>query len=250
MNQSEKRNGNDPKTSLSSGSEISQSLIADLGSKNQTIRTKARKSILALGESAVGLLVEALSSPNKRLRWEANRLLDEMNVAWRKHADAKTISALIRDLGSEDGMVRVRARLALVTIGKRAVEALGKALTSKDDSKRWEVSKALGQIGDPGAVGILIRALEDKVFDVRWLAAEGLIKIGRPAIAPLLRAYIEKPDSLWLQEGVHHVLHDIINERLRGIVRPVLNALEDIEAELEAPLAAEKALNLLAELTS
>ena len=98
------------------------------------------------------------------------------------------------------------------------------------------------KIGDPAAVKVLIKALEDEIFDVRWLAAEGIIAIGLPALEPLLQETSKRRDSLWLREGVHRILHGIFSEDIAAIVKPVLKALEEIEASLKVPLAAENAL--------
>jgi HEAT repeat protein len=228
------------------GPELIRSLIADLNNKNKDARLKARKRLISIGEPATGCLVEALASPNGQMRWEAMKILDDMDVDWHRHADAATVRALIVDLGSKDGLVRIRARRALVTIGKKAVAALEVALTSKNVSTRWEAAKALGKIGDVEATAALIRSLGDEMFDVRWLAAEGLIAIGRPTLIPLLRKLTEESDSLWLREGAHHVLHSITLGNLAEILLPVRNALEDIEAPLEVPFAAKVALESLA----
>ena len=91
----------------------------------------------------------------------------------------------------------------------------------------------------------LIEALNDKIFDVRWLAAEGLILIGRGALAPLLQALMEHPDSLWLREGVHHVLHDLDKGDLIEILQPVIFSLEGFEPSVEAPLAVQTTLKAL-----
>jgi hypothetical protein len=163
----------------------------------------------------------------------------------RKKAGVGTIKSLVAALGSQDGQVRVRARKSLVAIGGQAVKPLVKALASKKEWVRWEAAKTLGQIGDPAAVQALVKALEDKMFDVRWLAAEGLISTGREALAPLLRALMEHPDSPWLREGMHHVLHDVEKGDLTEILQPVIVALEGFEPAVEAPLAAETALKAL-----
>jgi HEAT repeat protein len=155
------------------------------------------------------------------------------------------IKSLVANLSSQDGLVRVRARNSLVAIGSRAVKPLVKSLTSKREWCRWEAAKALGQIGDPTAVQALVKALEDKMFDVRWLAAEGLISIGHKALVPLLQGLMEHPDSFWLQEGVHHVLHDVNKGDLTEIIQPVIAALEGFEPSVDAPLAVEKALEAL-----
>jgi len=167
------------------------------------------------------------------------------NPARSKKVSIEPIKSLVADLGSKDGQVRVRARKSLVAIGGQAVKPLVKALSSKKEWVRWEAAKTLGQIGDPAAVQALAKALEDKMFDVRWLAAEGLIAIGRKALIPLLQALMEHPDSLWLREGVHHVLHDVDKEDINEILQPVLGALEGFEPSVEAPLATKIALKAL-----
>lgn len=220
-------------------------LINDLGNKNKTIRTKAHQSLIAIGEPAVKPLVAALTSPNSRLRWEAGKVLDEININWIGHADEGTIAALITDLGSQDGFIRLRARQYLVTIGRRSISHLVKALESKDTIMRWEAAKALEQIGDPLAIEVLVDALEDDMFDVRWMAAEGLIIIGRYAIIRLLERLIKHPESEWLREGAHHVIRCQKDPKLRLILQPLLRILEDLGASLEVPLAAERALNSL-----
>jgi HEAT repeat protein len=163
-----------------------------------------------------------------------------------RQAVTETVRSLVANLSSKDGQVRVRARKSLVAIGGPALKPLVEMLSSKRQRVRWEAAKALGQIGDPAAVQALVKALEDKMFDVRWLAAEGLISIGREALVPLLRALMEHPDSLWLREGVHHVLHDVDKEDFDEILQPVLAALEGFEPSVEVPYAAEKALKALA----
>ena len=223
------------------------SLIVDLGSKNGSVRIKARQSLVGIGDPAVAPLVKALTDPNELVRWEAAKALDEINVAWGSHADSATVSALLTDLGSKDGLVRVRARNSLVAIGEQAVGPLVKALAHRNQWVRWEAAKALGQISDATAAEALVRALEDEVFDVRWLAAEGLITLGRGALLPLLHALVERSDSEWLREGAHHVFHDLVKGRpdLKDLLQPVLATLEDVEPSLEVPFAAETALNKL-----
>ena len=224
-----------------------ESLINDLGNNNKPVRTKARQSLAAIGEPAVKPLVAALASSNSSVRWEAGKVLDEININWTGHADDETITTLITDLGSQDGFIRLRARQYLVTIGRRAIPYLVKALDSKYTVTRWEAAKALEQIGDPLAIEVLVDALEDDMFDVRWIAAEGLIIIGRPAARRLLQRLIEHSDSEWLREGAHHIIRCLNDPELRLILQPLLRVLEDLDAPLEVPLAAEKALSSLNE---
>jgi HEAT repeat protein len=222
-----------------------ESLIADLGSKDGSMRIKARLSLVAIGEPAVAPLVEALVNKKEWVRLEAAKALGQISIPWGRHANKAIISALISDLGSKDGIVRVRARKSLVAIGKPAIGLLVEALASKKELVRWEAAKAIGQIDDPTATQALVKALEDDMFDVRWLAAEALIIIGQEALVPLLQALSRHSDSLWLREGAHHVVHDLADGKITEVLRPVLTALEDIEPSVEAPLAANTALKAL-----
>jgi HEAT repeat protein len=165
----------------------------------------------------------------------------------RKKVSLAKAKTLVNDLASEDGQVRVRARKSLVETGKPAVRPLVEALASKKQWVRWEAAKALGQIGDTSATQALIKALEDKMFDVRWLAAEGLISIGEKVLVPLLRAIMACPDSLWLQEGVHHVLHNLQGGHVNKTIDPILRALEGFEPAVETPPAVKRALETLSE---
>ena len=162
-----------------------------------------------------------------------------------KHA---TIEFAISELASKSSFARVDARDYLVSMKGKAVPHLTEALKSDNQWVRWEAAKALSKIGDPTASQSLINALEDKMFDVRWIAAEGIIAIGRKALIPLLATLTKRGDSLWLREGAHHVIHDLMREDLKAIFGPVLDAIEKPEGKLAVPLAAEKALNELKEI--
>jgi HEAT repeat protein len=222
-----------------------ESLITDLSSKDESVRIKARLSLVTIGEPAVTPLVKALANNKEWVRLEAAKALGQINIPWGRHVDKAIVSALIADLGSKDGIVRVRARKSLVAIGKPSVRPLVEALASKKELVRWEAAKAIGQIDDQTATLALVRSLEDEMFDVRWLAAEALIAIGKEALVPLLQALTQHSDSLWLREGAHHVFHDLADRKIMGVLRPVLTALEGIEPSIEVPLAANTALKAL-----
>jgi bilin biosynthesis protein len=224
-----------------------RSLIDDLDNKDKNVRDKAHQVLVAEGQTTLKPLVEALSYPNKKIRSEAGKILDEINIDWVGYANQNTIAALINDLDDEDGFARIRIRNFLVMIGKRATNPLIEALENKTGIARWEVAKALERIHDPRAIEALIKALDYEPFEIRWLAAEGLVAIGSIALIPLLHRLIEKPGSEWLREGAHHILRCNKDVDLRLILQPVLGALEDSESTLQVPLAAKVALDSLEE---
>jgi HEAT repeat protein len=167
------------------------------------------------------------------------------------NVDTTSIASLIETLNSKDGLARQHARHDLVKIGEAALPELIKAFENKGDIIHWEIAKALSQIGSSKAAEVLVDALEDKEFSVRWIAAEGLIHIGYDALVPLLTALKERSESIWLREGAHHVLHDLISRKLIDatvihIISPLLDALNHINPEVEVTSTAAKALYLMA----
>jgi HEAT repeat protein len=220
-------------------------LIEELGDPRPKISGAAAQSLFEAGAKTVKPLVKALAHRTEKARWEAIKLLEKLRIDWTPYAERKTIEALIDDLDSSNGFERIRVRSALVQLGSRSVPYLVDSLSSKSDLKRWEAAKVLTQIGDPTATQKLINALYDKNFDIRWLAAEGLISVGEPGLIPVMHELVNNPESEWLREGAHHYLHEINNEKLKSILNPVLHALEDVEAHLEVPLAAQNALESL-----
>jgi HEAT repeat protein len=162
----------------------------------------------------------------------------------RKDSKGK-IESWISDLGSDDGLVRQKAREHLVKMGNRVTEHLVELLKSRESVLRWEAAKALEEIADPAAALPLVCALEDEEYDVRWLAAEGLIAIGQKALPPLLDALIEDAESLRLREGAHHVLRNVHKASLKSVVVPLIKALEDPDAEEKVPGATYDVLKVL-----
>jgi len=104
--------------------------------------------------------------------------LERVKTARSDDIPAANIDPLIADLDSRNGLVRQRARIALIRMGEPAVPGLIKALGTRNGPTHWEAAKALSLIGDPRSVQALVQALEDNEFGVRWLAAEGLISVG------------------------------------------------------------------------
>lgn len=141
-----------------------------------------------------------------------------------------SIEGLMKDLGSEDGMTRQRARHALIQTGEPAVDVLILAFKSENKVLHFEAAKALSQIGSLKTIDTFIKALGDEKFGIRWMAAEALIAIGTASIKPLLKALKDHSDSNWVFEGAHHVLHDLVernslvDEETKKILLPVLEA--------------------------
>jgi HEAT repeat protein len=155
------------------------------------------------------------------------------------------INTLIADLKVKDGIRRQNARRRLVAMGKQSLPFLAKLLEDHQEQTRWEAAKALGAIADPEASSALTSALEDEEFDVRWLAAEGLIRLGRDGLPSLFRALAERPNSVWLREGAHHILTTLSKKRMKTLLKPMLSALVNVDPETHVPEVAHALLNML-----
>ena len=151
------------------------------------------------------------------------------------------IQKLIKDLMGDEAIAREKARLALVEIGKPAIDYLAELTYTDKDIWRWEAVKALGQIGERDTIPILIDALEDGNGGIRWLAAEGLSRFGIDVINPLLKALISRPTSVFLNQGVHHVLYQFQKEfNLNGIVKSFLLELKSTGSQENVLIQAKK----------
>ena len=150
----------------------------------------------------------------------------------------ETITSLVGVLASTDGVERHAARERLEGVGRPAVPFLVRALQSPNEHARWEAAKALGEITDARAAPALVKTLEDEKAAVRWLAATALINLGRDALVPLLRGLEGHSDSIWFRDGAHHVLRSLIRDGVADDAVPVLEALENLEPCIEAPIAA------------
>jgi len=158
--------------------------------------------------------------------------------------DNEKIDSLIKQLGDSDRQVRLRARKELMSLGKTALPDVSNALFNADENVRWQAAKLLSILRDPSTAPSLVKVLADEDhFGVRWLAAEALIGMRLNGIEPVLQSLIHRPESVWLRQGVHHVLHSLHDHGLTGnALDNVLCALEGQVPSIEIPAAALKAL--------
>ena len=119
----------------------------------------------------------------------------------------KNISDLIEKLGDRDVLIRQHARQSLMGLGELGVPALLDALDSENIHRRLEAVHALGNLRDPRIALVLSNKLMDEDYSIRWAAMDGLVNQGHDvSLRPMLEVFIKHFDSVWLREGVHHVL--------------------------------------------
>ena len=155
----------------------------------------------------------------------------------------QSIPAIVRDLSSNNYLLRKKAREQLVEIGEPSLNSLIELTDNKDETIRWEAILTIVQIGSLETLDILMKALEDDEFSIRWLAAEGLVNLGIFALVPLLQKLRNKPDSTFIRRGAHHVLREL---RKKGLFKDNYELLESLTNEFDhsnISLKAQKAIS-------
>ncbi len=153
------------------------------------------------------------------------------------------IHTFLKELDNQDIKIRNQARQHLLSVGEKAVPDLIQQLKTDRLRCRWEAAKLLGEIHDKKAINPLVDALMDDSINVHWAATESLIKFGRDATLPLLEGITHHFDSMRFRQGAFHVLHMLEGfHHLDPEVQEVLEALRSIEPAVNAPWAAERAI--------
>jgi HEAT repeat protein len=156
------------------------------------------------------------------------------------------IAVLVNQLHATNGITRMQAREKLICIGKPAVPALVRALSSDDPQLRWQVVKVLDDIRDISAIPNLVESLKDESESVRWTASTALLKYKRATLPYIFQALMRDSDSVWLRRGIHHILHVMKDSgELTATELTVFDALENVEPSASVPWAAQKALETL-----
>jgi HEAT repeat protein len=103
------------------------SLVADLASSDELVRTDARQSLVDIGGPAVFPLIEALGDPRRQVRWEATKALGEI-------ANPAAAPALVKTLRDTEFSVRWLAAEGLIALGSKGLRPLLRALIEYSDS--------------------------------------------------------------------------------------------------------------------
>ncbi|QDV66448.1 hypothetical protein Poly24_01340 [Rosistilla carotiformis] len=154
------------------------------------------------------------------------------------------IMSTIERLASPDGVVREKARHAL--IDAKSDEVMLALIAKLDDRRhqvRWEAAKALSEIGDSSASSPLVHAMDDSDSDVAWVAAEGVAGMGEVGLSAVLGGLIRSSRSGEFHRAAHHALKEFSRRGIRrDVVKFVMNALEGAAPKLSGPVATYKAM--------
>ncbi|TNF47437.1 HEAT repeat domain-containing protein [bacterium] len=236
-----------------------ESIFVDLGSRsvpflldkleNERDYHRARAVYLLgiIGDpGAIGPLYNHLKDPSREVRIQTIQALTDMG-------DEEALGYILEVFETEDAALADFVLLAAERFGWRAANVLEASLQSRNERVRSGAAMALGRIGVPDSIPLLVRALGDsspevrrnivralggfsgdKVIDalvmalgdpdpeVQEYASNALAGMG-PGILPTLIGDLESPDPL-VRKNVISTLRKIGDKRA---VVPVIKMLED-----------------------
>jgi HEAT repeat protein len=174
------------------------------------VRQVAAEALGEIGDiKAVEVLIAKLTDPVPDVR--------EM-TAWAlgKLADPRAIQPLILALGSHEKVeVRDNAEWALEQFGEVAVKALVDALRDSDEMRSARAAYVLGQIRDLQAFDPLIEMLDSKNPLLRGHAIGALAEIGDPRAIELLTKLVNDPVE-WVRKTVVNALQSLQNSSYKN----------------------------------
>lgn len=147
------------------------------------------------GENAVELVTSALGNPDRRVRREALKALAKLG-------DEKSGEVVIGFLEDPDEKVRLAAAVACgeLKVGRALRPLVAMLDEEKDPDKAILIIRALGHLGDPGAVLSLEKHAVRTMFsrprtDVRIAAYRALHQIGTPKTRQMLLGVAKDKDE-------------------------------------------------------
>ena len=167
-----------------------------------------------------------------------------------KLCDPSTLEVLVDALSDESSRVQSKAAHALSRLGKSAAPAAAIQLVIGSPETSLYSARLLGHAGSPEAVDALIQALRSKKGLVHLFAEQALAQMGIAVLPTLLESLFHQSDAVLMRDGIAYVLRTMpMPDRERRLMEPVIDAAEQLNAELEAPAAASAALGVLEGLT-
>ncbi|OGW29289.1 MAG: hypothetical protein A2X59_09705 [Nitrospirae bacterium GWC2_42_7] len=197
-------------------------LIKTLDNKNPEVRQKAASGLGELKNAgAVIPLIKSLNDKDLLVKLASADALAKIK-------DPRAIDPLIHALRDENTHMQSRSRMALIEIGRPAVESLINALADENKGIQKEAAYALGAIHDPRAIEPLIELLNSDKEGVSWVAARALEKYEDQRVTEALVVAL-RSNKVYLRSTITEVLY-----RYRGplLTEHLIDATQDKDPEV------------------
>lgn len=163
-------------------------LIESLADPDWTIRKSATMALAEIGDNAVDLMLEYLRGPNEDIRDGCLRALVKSGNA--------SLQRLFDEIVKMDDNHRFLIRRSIVKIGSRVVEPLMRLFKLQNPEILAFAASALGEIGNPRAVPVLVGGLSHDDWNVRRCSAYALTEIGERGVEKIAEALKSPNDDV------------------------------------------------------
>ena len=163
-------------------------LIESLADPDWTIRKSATMALAEIGNNAVDMMMEYLKGPNEEVRDGCLRALVK--------SGNRGLQRLFDEICKMDDNQRFLIRKSIVKIGSRVVEPLMRLFNLENPEILSFAASALGEIGNPRAVPVLIQALSSEDWNVRRSSAYALTEIGESGVDKIAEALESTNDDV------------------------------------------------------
>jgi len=193
-------------------------LIESLADPDWTIRKSATMALAEIGDNAVEMMLEYLRGPNEDIRDGCLRAL----VKTGNNGLQKLFDEIIR----MDDNHRFLIRRSIVKIGSRVVEPLMRLFKLKNPEILAFSASALGEIGNPRAVPVLVSGLSHEDWNVRRSSAYALTEIGERGVDKIAEALKDGNDDV--RYWVTRILESIGEPGVPFLVKALKDANREI----------------------
>lgn len=193
-------------------------LIESLADPDWTIRKSATMALAEIGDNAIDMMLEYLRGPNEDIRDGCLRALVKAGNA--------SLQRLFDEIIRMDDNHRFLIRRSIVKIGSRVVEPLMRLFKLKNPEILAFAASALGEIGNPRAVPVLVGGLSHEDWNVRRSSAYALTEIGERGVDKIAEALKSPNDDV--RYWVTRILESVGEPGVPFLVR----ALKDPNREI------------------
>jgi HEAT repeat protein len=142
-------------------------LLTELGSGDGVTRTRARETLVLIGEPAVANLEALLKDDDKQVRWEAAKALGAVR-------DPRSVDTFVRLLDDQSSELRWLAASGLIDLGPRSVRAVLQSLNDPEVPRgHLEMSHRI--LGELARGNDVLAGLVKPVLDVLGRNDRGVI---------------------------------------------------------------------------
>lgn len=158
-------------------------LIASLNDANSLSRTQAHQRLLRMGEPVIIPLMKVSLFESGRMSWEAAKVLAEIR-------DPRCFTLMQEFLLAGNAILAEIAARALENYGEEAIPTLLKGLKTTHPTVLLQIVTILERLGDPRAVQPLVELLQQTTSSsLRYTIIQALGVLGDPSLLPILLPY-------------------------------------------------------------